>query len=183
MKKQTIHELKQGNRPTQKAIYYRHCDRLMAIALRYLGSVADAEEVVQDTFVRVFERIADFDESRGSFEGWSAKITVNFALMAIRKKKQFVFYEEDLHAAIQAIPNEGVHQLEAENVQTVISTLDEKYAVIFKLKAIEGYSHEEISKLLGIKKEASRTIFSRAKKQLRSIFNNPESDLFKSSVL
>ena len=168
----TIQELKQGNRAAQKAVYYNHADRLMAIVLRYLGSVADAEEVIQDTFVRVFEKIDSFDSTRGSFNSWTAKIAINFALMTLRKKKQFTFYEEDLHAAIQAIPNEAENQLESEDLEKIVDSLDEKYAVIFKLKAIEGFSHSEISKLLGIKKEASRTIFSRARKQLQTIFNS-----------
>ena len=172
MKPTTIHELKQGNRATQKAIYYDHADRLMAIVLRYLGSVADAEEVIQDTFVRAFEKIDTFDETRGSFKSWTSKIAINFALMALRKKKQFTFYEEDLHAAIQAIPNEAEDQLASEDFEKIIDSLDEKYAVIFKLKAIEGFNHSEISEMLNIKKEASRTIFSRARKQLRIIFDS-----------
>lgn len=183
MNSQTIHKLKQGNRATQKAVYYNHADRLMAIVLRYLGSVADAEEVIQDTFVRVFEKIDAFDETRGSFKSWTSKIAINFALMALRKKKQYTFYEEDLHAAIQAIPNEAEHQLESQDIDKVIDSLDEKYAVIFKLKAIEGFSHSEISDLLGIKTEASRTIFSRARKQLRSVFKDKNLSTSKKGIL
>lgn len=178
MKQQTLNKLKNSNRATQKAVYYDHCDRLMAIALRYCGSVPDAEEVIQDTFVKVFEKINDFDSARGSFEGWTAKIAINFALMALRKKKQMVFYEEDLHAALSVVPNQAIQKIEEEEVEQIIDSLNEKYAVIFKLKAIEGMSHEEIAQLLNIKKEASRTIFSRAKKQLRTIFNEAESEIF-----
>ena len=91
-----------------------------------------------------------------------------------------MFYEEDLHAKIITINNEALHNLESEDIDNQINALDEKYAVIFKLKAIEGYSHQEISDLLGINKEASRTIFSRAKKQLRSLFDTAEKGIFAS---
>ena len=183
MKPTTIHELKQGNRATQKAVYYNHADRLMAIVLRYLGSIADSEEVIQDTFVRVFEKIETFDASRGSFNSWTSKIAINFALMALRKKKQIVFYEEDLHAALSVVPNQAIQKIEEEEVEQIIDSLDEKYAVIFKLKAIDGFSHSEISELLGIKKEASRTIFSRAKKQLQTIFESNNFSTSKKGIL
>ncbi|MEO1628622.1 MAG: sigma factor-like helix-turn-helix DNA-binding protein, partial [Bacteroidota bacterium] len=65
--------------------------------------------------------------------------------------------------------NEAISKLAEEDLQEHIASLDEKYAVIFQLKAVEGYSHQEISELLGIKTEASRTIFSRARKQLRRL--------------
>ncbi len=139
--------------------------------------------MIQDTFVRVFEKVEIFDTTRGSFNSWTSKIAINFALMALRKKKHFTFYEEDLHAAIQAIPNEAENQLESEDIEKVIDSLDEKYAVIFKLKAIEGFSHAEISELLGIKKEASRTIFSRARKPLQTIFNSNNFSTSKKGIL
>ena len=183
MKPTTLQELKNGNRATQKAVYYEHADRLMAIVLRYLGSVADAEEVIQDTFVRVFEKIDSFDSTRGSFKSWTSKIAINFALMALRKKKQIVFYEEDLHAALNVVPNQAIKKIEEEEVDQIIDSLDEKYAMIFKLKAIEGFSHQEIAQLLGIKKEASRTIFSRAKKQLQTIFDSNNFSTSKKGIL
>ena len=105
--------------------------------------------------------------------------------MFLRKKRKLVFYEEDLHAKVFNINNEAVQKLNQEDINKQIEKLDEKYAVIFKLKAIEGYSHQEIAILLGINKEASRTIFSRAKKQLRKMFELKKQNLsaHKKSVL
>ena len=177
MNAHTLKLLSKNDAATQQQVYYQHADRLMAIVLRYVPSVVDAEEVLQDSFIRVFEKIDSFDEQKGSFKAWSSKIAVNFALMFLRKKRKLVFYEEDLHAKILNINNEAVQKLNQEDINKQIEKLDEKYAVIFKLKAIEGYSHQEIAILLGIKKEASRTIFSRAKKQLRNMFELKKQNL------
>lgn len=171
MNEPILHGLKNEEAAVQKQVYYRHCDRLMAIALRYVGSVADAEEILQDAFVRIFEKIHDFDPSIGKFEAWSARITVNFALMHLRKKKRFRYEVADLEKIAGSVSNIGLSNLETADMQTKINSLNEKYSVIFKLKAIEGYSHQEIADLLGIKTDASKTIFSRARKQLRTIFS------------
>lgn len=171
MNQSTLYKLKNENAGVQKQVYYQHCDRLMAIALRYLGSVADAEEILQDTFVRIFEKIGDFDSERGSFEAWSARIAINFALMQLRKKKRFQYEEADLEKVAGSVSNSALSNLETEDIQSKIDSLDEKYSVIFKLKGIEGYSHQEIADLLGIKTDASKTIFSRARKQLKTIFS------------
>lgn len=162
-----LKRLSQNDSATQKAVYYQHADRLMAIILRYVPSIMEAEDVLQDSFITIFDKVKMYDKDKGSFEAWSAKIAINYALMFLRKKKNLVFYEEDLHAQQLQTTNEGVHNLEREDVEKLIQVLDEKYAIIFKLKAIEGYKHQEIAKVLGIKKEASRTIFSRARKQLK----------------
>ena len=171
MKEQTLKQLCQNDAAIQQQVYYQHADRLMAIVLRYVSSIADAEEVLQDSFVTIFDKIKSFDKEKGSFNAWSAKIAVNYSLMFLRKKKNLVFYQDDLHANILKINNTAIKKLAVEEVDRKIETLDEKYAIIFKLKAIEGYSHQEIASLLGIQKEASRTIFSRAKKQLRHLFD------------
>jgi len=176
-----LKRLSQNDPATQKAVYYQHADRLMAIVLRYVSSVMEAEDVLQDSFVQIFEKIKTYDKNKGNFEVWSAKIAVNYALMFLRKKRKLIFYEEDLHAQLFKTKNTAEHQLESEDVEKMIQSLDEKYAIIFKLKAIEGYSHKEIAELLGIRKEASRTIFSRARKQLKQFLKSKEPNLFTSN--
>lgn len=181
MKKEILKRLIQNEAATQKVVYYQHADRLMAIVLRYLPVVAEAEDVLQDSFIQIFEKIETYDIHKGSFETWSAKISINYALMFLRKKKSLIFYEEDLHAQQIKTNNNAMNRLENEDVEMIIQKLDEKYAIIFKLKAIEGYKHQEIAQILGIKKEASRTIFSRAKKQLKQMLTNKEPNLFTSN--
>ena len=180
MEAHILKRLNQNDPATQKAVYYQHADRLMAIALRYVPSVIEAEDVLQDSFIQIFDKIKSFDLNKGTFEAWTAKIVVNYALMFLRKKRKLVFYEEDIHAQHLKTNNKGVNKLEREDVEKMIQILDEKYAIIFKLKAIEGYKHQEIAEMLGIQKEASRTIYSRARKQLKQFLNNKKSNSFTS---
>ncbi|MEO1626520.1 MAG: sigma factor, partial [Bacteroidota bacterium] len=73
MKTQTLHQLRQQVPEAQKQLYYQHCDRLMAVIYRYTGNTADAEEVLQDSFIQIFEKIDLFDPSKGSFSAWSCR--------------------------------------------------------------------------------------------------------------
>jgi len=173
-----LKQLSQNDPATQKAVYYQHADRLMAIVLRYVPSIMEAEDILQESFLQIFDKVKMYDDDKGSFEAWSAKIAVNYALMFLRKKKKLVFYEEDLHAQHLKTKNEAEHKLESEDVEKLLGVLDEKYAIIFKLKAIEGYKHQDIAEILGIQKEASRTLFSRARKKLKFFLKSKEPNLF-----
>lgn len=181
MEAHILKQLSQNDSATQKAVYYQHADRLMAIVLRYVPSTIEAEDVLQECFVQIFDKVKMYKKDKGSFEAWSAKIAINFALMFLRKKRNLVFYEEDLHAQELKTTNEAMQKLENEDIEKLISILDEKYAVIFKLKAIDGYKHQEIAEMLGIQKDASKTIYSRARKQLKQFFNSDEPELFSSN--
>lgn len=169
MNEHTLKQLKRNEPTVQKAVYYEHADRLMTIVLRYVTSLPEAEDLLQDIFIIIFKKIETYDKNKGSFDAWSARIAINQALMFLRKKTNTIFYEEDLHSQQVTTTNKALLSLENQDIQKIIQELDEKYAIIFKLKAIEGYKHKEIAELLNIKKESSRTIFSRAKRQLRQL--------------
>lgn len=152
----------------QKKFYYEHCDRLMVVIYGYLQSVADSEEVLQDTFLTIFEKINSYVPSRGSIEGWSHRIAVNKALMFLRKQKRVVFTDADLNSIPANEPlNFKTGDVDEDPVDQIINTLSFKSAIVFRLKAIEGCSHQEIAEMLNIKTDASRAIFSRARKKLR----------------
>ena len=170
MHKKDLEGLQSEDPEIQKKVYYEHCDRLMGVIYGYLQSLVDAEEVLQDTFLTIFEKIHTYVPSKGSFEGWSHRIAVNKALMFLRKKKHLIFTDTDLNN----IPSNDKINCITENdkndlVDEVIGKLPFKSAVVFRLKAIEGCSHNEIAEMLNIKTDASRAIFSRARKKLRKI--------------
>lgn len=172
MEDKTLKLLHKSDPPTQKRVYYQHCDRLMAVVYQYLGSVADAEEVLQDTFLTIFEKIDKFDPKRGTFYAWTHRIAINKSLMFLRKKKQMRFSSEDLtNPSISNHLTTSPQQMEQADLEYYISKLPNKAAVVFRLKAVEGYNHEEIAKLLGIRSDASRAIFSRARKRLQNYFS------------
>lgn len=159
--------------PTQKRVYYDHCDRLMAVIYRYIGSVVEAEEVLQDVFLIIFEKIDQFDPEKGAFAAWSHRIAINSALMFLRKKKNMVFTQEDL-AGFRLAEKLITHpdQMEQADLDYYINKLPDKSAVVFRLKAIEGYKHQEIAEMLGIKMDASRAIYSRAREKLKKYLSH-----------
>jgi len=159
------------NQQAQKEVYYEHCDRLMYVIVRYVKRMSDAEEVLQDTFFKIFSKIKQFDLNRGSFNTWSHRIAINQSLMFIRKGVKFQVVEDDILSIESQIVNDGLEQLKLDDVINQIETLDEKYRTILTLKLIEGYEYREISNLLKIQEATTRKIFSRARKKLMDVIS------------
>ncbi|MBX2875500.1 MAG: RNA polymerase sigma factor [Saprospiraceae bacterium] len=173
MQTKTLQLLQQQDATTQKRVYYQHCDRLMNVILPYFESVADAEEVLQDTFLTIFDKIETFNPQRGAFKSWTHRIAINKALMRVRKKKRIQFTDRDLKDVTTAEATSNGHLGKAE-IERYLNTLPEKSAIVFRLKVIEELSHQEIAEVLEIKTDASRAIFSRVRKKLRTHFLNPK---------
>jgi len=173
VEKQTLQLLLSEDAATQKRVYYEHCDRLMGVVYQYLRSVADAEEVLQDVFLTIFEKIDRFDPAKGSFLAWTHRIAVNCALMFLRKNKNMVFTQDDLTTlpATEKLITQP-DQMEQSDMDYYIDQLPEKSAVVFRLKAVEGYNHREIADMLCIESTASRAIYSRARKTLKTYLRN-----------
>ncbi len=161
-----IHSCIQQKSQGQRALVTKYAPMLMTVSRRYAMAHYDADDILQDTFLQVFKSIAQFNESRGSFEGWIRKICVNTALKEIRKKRFVTTGEEDdrLHLSIDP---EIYQKLNAEELMNLIQELPEKYRIVFNLNCIEGYSHKEIAQMLGIEEPSSRSNLSRAKSILR----------------
>lgn len=166
----TLTRLKRQDPRAQKELYYQHCDRLMLIVRRYIKNTIDAEEVLQDAFMNIYTKIDHYNPELGVFEAWSARLTINNALKFYRKKKSIQYSDRDINEVNVYISNNGLDNLEAEDVYEKINKLDEKYRTIFLLKGVEGYSHKEIGELLGIQEISSRKLYSRARKKLQEFF-------------
>ncbi len=175
MQEKILRGLRSEDPNIQKQVYYEHCDRLMEVVYGYLRSLSDAEEVLQDTFLTIFGKIDRFDPKKGSFEAWTHRIAVNNSLMVLRKKKRLTFTDADLH---QLPSMDGRSSMAAKweqaELDRLLAKLSHKEAIVFRLKVLEGFNHQEIADLLKIKNDASRTLFSRARKKLRQYFAGPE---------
>ncbi len=139
---------------------------LLTVARRYMPDYMYAEDILQDAFIKAFEHIQSFDESKGSLEGWLRKIVINTALKKLNKKcfSKEIYIENNqeitLHPSIYEI-------LDAEDLMKLIGKLPDGYKQVFNLYVVEGYSHKEIADLLAIKVASSRSNLSRAKEILR----------------
>lgn len=157
-------------------IYKKFYGYLMAVALRYMKDEMEAEDVVNESFVKIFRKAKDFklDEDEAilekTFKSWMARITVNTSIDKLRAKKE-VYSLDDLHE--NELLNHSVAistKLEENDILSLLNKLPEIQKTIFNLYEIEGYSHEEIGKLLDIPDSTSRTYLTRAKSRLRKLY-------------
>lgn len=150
------------NQRAQRELYERFSPVLYPLCLRYVRETSEAEDVMISGFMKAFDKI-DTYSGKGSLGGWLRKIMINQALEHLRKNKT-MYLEVDLEA-MQYQPQASVSsdQLEAEDLMKIICKLPLGYRTVFNLYAIEGYSHKEISELLGISENTSKSQLSRAR--------------------
>ncbi len=148
----------------------------MGVCLRYMKGREDAEDVLLEGFYKVFKNLKKFTyENDNAFYGWVKKIMVNEALMKLRKNKeiQILAINEDMDRDIDVSPLSDLHTADLLNV---IRTIPVGYRTVFNLYEVEGYSHQEISKKLGVSVGTSKSQLFKAKKQLREILDEKNID-------
>lgn len=176
-----IDACKAGDRNAQFRIYKLYYKAMYNTSLRIVNDTMEAEDVMQDAFLSAFQRIDSYT-GQGSFGSWLKRIVTNKSLDAIRKRKiQISIEDEKLDFPDIAEENrEEEIQLQVAEVKAAIAELPEEYRLIVTLYLIEEYTHEEISEMLQISNNLSRTRLVRAKqkiqhilkeKKLRSTFN------------
>jgi len=151
------------------AIYKAFSPKLYYVCLRYLKNDADAQDVLQETFVTAYRKIDSFN-GQGSFEGWVRRIAVNNCLSKLRiDKKQFESESSALDK--EEIPSEEEDYLQKEETETnllrALKELPDGYLTIINLAILEDYSHREIAELLNITESTSRSQLARAKAALK----------------
>ncbi len=134
---------------------------------RYVKNRDDAEEIVTDGFVKVFENMHSFEyRDDKSFEAWIKKIMINEALLFLRKKRQLHFIQSEKVEEVQADVSIDMN-LHAEDIYKLILALPTGYRTVFNMFAIEGYSHKEIASLLNITESTSRSQLTKARAMLQ----------------
>lgn len=158
---------REGKSSSQRAMYEQFAPKMLAVCHRYARRSGDAEDMLQDAFVKVFQNVHRYDD-RGSLEGWIRRIVVNTAIDHLRKHK-YQLQEAEVNDAIhhEANVEDALDQLELEFLYEVIQSLPDGYRMIFNLYAIEGFSHAEIGEKLEIKESTSRSQYTRARGLLR----------------
>lgn len=152
----------------QRLLYERYAKTMLGICYRYTKSLRDAEDVLQEGFVRVFTKLAQY-KSEGELGAWIRRIMVNTALNFLKKNSRYnaemVFTEPPLHSVSNDNP---AVLLNAKELADLIRQLPQGYQTIFNLHAVEGYSHVEIGEMLGINDGTSRSQYARARALLIS---------------
>lgn len=166
----TLDELIQGckrkDAKAQGELYKRYSGVLFSICLRYSPSQVEAEDNLQDAFITIFNKAEQF-KNKGSFEGWIKRITVNTVLQKYRKQKVFAIKDE---TQIEDTANEEVIDagLPLDYLLSIIQELPERYRLVFTMYVMDGYSHKEIGKLIGISDGTSKSNLARARGILKT---------------
>ncbi|WP_438946613.1 RNA polymerase sigma factor [Sediminibacterium sp.] len=167
----TDHELIKGciqqNSACQRMLFEKYAGKMMGVCLRYAQDSMEAEDMLQDAFVKVFQYIGQF-KFEGSFEGWIRRIVVNTAIRHLERKKMSFKEIDDHQPDLPSVDPSAYHFLGEEDLMKLISALPEGYRMVFNLSVIEGYSHDEIAEMLNIQAGTSRSQLVKARKMLQS---------------
>lgn len=151
-----------GNRESQQQLYERYAPKMLGVCYRYAQSLEEAEDILQEVFITVFRKLGQFRQ-KAPLGAWIHRITVNTALNCIKSRlpasESLELLEQD---AAHATTGAETGQAE-KDLMGLVRTLPYGYRTVFNLFAIEGYSHEEIGQLLGIKAASSRSQYARAR--------------------
>ncbi len=151
-----------GDRATQRTLYERFCRKMLVVCLRYSKGQQEAEDILQEAFIKVFDHIRHF-RRECPLEGWIRRIVVNTALNHNRSKL-YLYPALDLEEVEQAVDeNTTLAGLHFEELLAMVQQLAPRYQVVFNLYAIEGYSHREIAELLDISEGTSKSQFARSR--------------------
>ena len=159
-----IHQCKRQDRKAQAELYRLYSAKLFTLCLKYSGSYQQAQDLLQDGFVKIFVNIEQF-KGKGSFEGWMTRIIINTALK--RRKKQGLYL-----SILEDYPDEQPADLDEEALSLeflikIIQELPEAYRLVFNLYVMEGHPHKEIAEMLQISEGTSKSNLARARMKLR----------------
>jgi len=159
-----IHKCKKGNRTAQEQLYRQYSSTLYGLCLKYSRNKTEAEDNLHDSFMTIFEKIGQF-RAQGSFEGWLKRITVNTVLQKYRKEQHLNIVSENTEEVIEV---DSVYtNISLETLLQYIQELPNKYRMTFNLYVLDGYSHKEISSLVGTSTGTSKSNLARARNILK----------------
>ena len=164
-----------GDRQAQYTLYKRYSDAMFNVCHRMLGNEAEAEDVLQESFIDVFRRLDSF-RAESSLGAWIKRIVINHCLNVFKKRRIKFEVISESAGNIPAEENEDHEEVvfEVRKVKEGIMKLPDGYRQVLTLYLIEGYDHAEIAAILGIQETGSKSQFSRAKAKLREILKSKE---------
>ncbi len=156
-------------RKAQKMLYDKYSRLLLGICMRYASDRAEAEDILQDSFLKIFFRIKDFSGT-GSFVGWLRKIVVNTAITNYHANLKYRYHVdiEDYIPVEAGVSGFDEDLFTADELFKVLNELPKGYRMVFNLYAVEGYKHKEIAEMMGIDTNTSKSQYSRAKSVIRA---------------
>ena len=158
--KQLIQKSRKRDIKSQSEIYHLFAGKLFALCLKYSKTHQEAEDNLQEAFITIFNKMDQY-KFKGSFEGWMKRIVINTALQTYRKKNILNLVEENFSEEVEVEINED--RISLDFLLKIIRELPERYRMVFNLYVLDGYSHKDISGMLGIAEGTSKSNLSRAR--------------------
>jgi RNA polymerase sigma factor (sigma-70 family) len=153
----------------QRELFNRYSPKMLSVCYRYAPNREDAEDMLQEAFIKVFTQIHTF-QNKGAFEGWIRRIIVHTCINLLKKHKKFNESLDLAQASYLQVKEETIPSImQAKQVTECIRLLPIGYRTVLNLYAIEGYSHKEIATMLDIEESTSRSQYTRAKAMLESL--------------
>ena len=152
----------------QYELYQRFAPKMYGVCLRYAGKAEEAEDILQEGFIKVFNKIGSF-RSEGSFEGWIRRIFVNTAIEHFRKKTYLQPITETEENTVEGKYLSVLDELAEKDIIQLVQQLSPGYRTVFNMYVVEGYTHKQIAEQLGISEGTSKSQLSRAKLILQDL--------------
>ncbi|MCO4822876.1 MAG: RNA polymerase sigma factor [Flavobacteriaceae bacterium] len=170
-----VEKCKQNDRKAQMQLYKQYCDGMFIVAIRFVKDTLEAEDVVQEAFIKAFAKLHQF-KGEVTFGAWLKRIVINKCIDLLKAKKQQMLELDEVHLKVvdDTYENEWLvdDAITLEQVKAAINELPNKYKYVVMLFLIEGYDHQEISEILQISEVASRTQLSRGKAKLKELLKS-----------
>ena len=157
-----------GDRICQKELYDRFSSKMLGVCMRYSKDKAEAEDMLQEGFIKVFLNISRF-RNDGSFEGWIRRIMVFTAINMFNQRNRKFRESLDNEGYDGVYHDEVIERISAREIVALVQQMPEGYRTIFNLYAVEGYTHREIGELLNIAEGTSKSQYSRARHYMQEV--------------
>ena len=175
-----VKRLQEGDKTAAREFYTRYGGSLAGVCVRYIADEEDVKDVIQNALVHIFSHITDFKyRGNGSLEAWVVRIAVNESLKFLRTKIQYELLQPDYDIIDDSEDDPSVRDIPPDIIRQMLNRLPTGYRTVLNLYVFEGKSHQEIARLLGIKKDSSASQLLRAKSMLAQMIrkynnnNNP----------
>ena len=167
-----VEKCKQNDRIAQMKLYNQYCDGMFIVAKRFVKDSFEAEDIVQESFIKAFSRLHQY-KGEVTFGAWLKRIVINKSIDVLKSKKQELLEMNEVHLKVVDPDYEDEWLVDdaitLHEVKEAIKKLPDKYQYVIMLFLIEGYDHQEIAEILNITEVASRTQLSRGKAKLREL--------------
>jgi RNA polymerase sigma factor (sigma-70 family) len=170
LEQELISNARKGDKKSLEKLYKHFYGYALGVAMRYCSSKEEACEVVNDSFMKAFDKLHTYQE-QNSFKGWLRRVIINTSIDAYRKSNKFSSMMDIETAHAESFSPEILDNLGVEDILVALNQLPNVLRMVFNLYEIEGFAHNEIAEKLNIPASSSRTYLVRAKQKLREKIN------------